>query len=389
MFVQPGRSRGHPAAPALVLALLLCAGVPCEVEAQGAAPGTVLGVVRDSMGMAIAGAHIGVRGTQLGALTDDEGSFRLTTVPSGVVVLDVRRLGFVPSTALYDLKSGGTIQVELLLAPVPHLLDAVLVRGAGDRSDGAFGGFYQRRALGIGRFVTREEIERRNVHATTDLFRMVPGVNVVMGRGERKMLRLRGSRCSPLIWMDGTPLWQGYELDFDAISPRSIEGIEIYSMASLPPQFRSGNSAIDCGVIVVWTRRGEPRPRRRAKGSAAEELAEQVRALTIHTADAVDEPARRLEQFPVLAEYPAALHAQRVSGSVMVEFVVDTLGAVDESTFNVISASHEAFAGSVRAALGDVRFSPARLDGRLVRQVVQLPFYFLIAEADERGKSRQ
>lgn len=381
MIARTTSSRRQLGAAAVLLAVSFTIALAGPAGAQRPGTGTVTGVVRDSTGMAIAGARVMVQGASLATLTNEQGAFRLTSVPSGTVGIEVRRLGFTPAAGSYELKRGATIRVELLVTAVPHALSAVHIRGARGQADRAFGGFYRRREHGMGRFLAREDIERRNAQMTTDLFRMVPGVNVVQTRSMRRVLRLRGSNCSPLIWMDGVPLWSGQEFDFDAISPRSIEGIEVYSMANLPPQFRSAAGTIDCGVIVVWTRRGEPRARRRPAGRAAAEVAEQVRERTIYTADRVDEPVQRLEEHPLVAEYPPALYVQRISGSAVVEFVVDTLGRMDESTFNVISATHPAFSESVRSALTKARFSPARLEGRLVPQVVQLPFYFVMSES--------
>ena len=74
--------------------------------------------------------------------------------------------------------------------------------------------------------------------------------------------------------------------------------------------------------------------------------------------------------------YPAALRDAGVSGQVMAQFVVDTLGLVDTSTFKVIESSHEQFTESVRQTLPELRFTPARADGRKVKQLVQQPFLF-------------
>lgn len=79
-------------------------------------------------------------------------------------------------------------------------------------------------------------------------------------------------------------------------------------------------------------------------------------------------------------EYPPRLLAARTEGSVFVEYVVDTTGLADSSSFRVIRATHPEFADAVRAALPKMRFRPAVLAGVRVRQLVQQPFTFKIRQ---------
>ena len=74
--------------------------------------------------------------------------------------------------------------------------------------------------------------------------------------------------------------------------------------------------------------------------------------------------------------YPAALSAAHVEGQVLAQFVVDTAGRVEPGTFKVLETTNAVFADAVEAALPGMRFSPAELHGRAVRQVVQQPFVF-------------
>jgi protein TonB len=92
-------------------------------------------------------------------------------------------------------------------------------------------------------------------------------------------------------------------------------------------------------------------------------------------AEQVDKPVVMLPGSPS-PTYPEALRAAGVNGTVLVEFVVDTLGRVESGTGRVISADHEQFALSARAVLSRLRFLPAHAQGRKVRQLVRLPFRF-------------
>ncbi len=76
--------------------------------------------------------------------------------------------------------------------------------------------------------------------------------------------------------------------------------------------------------------------------------------------------------------YPESLRSAGVDGEALVQFVVDTLGRAEPSSFKVLRSSHDAFGEAVRAALPRMRFLPAELDGRKVGMLVQQPFTFTI-----------
>ncbi len=76
--------------------------------------------------------------------------------------------------------------------------------------------------------------------------------------------------------------------------------------------------------------------------------------------------------------YPDILRSAGVEGKVTAQFEVDTTGRVLISTFRVISTDHALFESAVRAALPLMRFIPAEIGGRKVKQLVQQPFVFAI-----------
>ena len=77
--------------------------------------------------------------------------------------------------------------------------------------------------------------------------------------------------------------------------------------------------------------------------------------------------------------YPQALRDAKTEGKVLVQFVVDTAGTPDMTTFKVLKTDHADFAAAVRVALADMRFEPARVGGRAVKQLVQSPFEFSLS----------
>ena len=78
--------------------------------------------------------------------------------------------------------------------------------------------------------------------------------------------------------------------------------------------------------------------------------------------------------------YPDMLKSANVEGEVLAQFVVDTTGRADMSTFKVLKSSHELFTQSVRNVLPNMRFYPAEIGGRKVKQMVQQPFTFALTK---------
>lgn len=95
----------------------------------------------------------------------------------------------------------------------------------------------------------------------------------------------------------------------------------------------------------------------------------------------VEKPARHAPG-SAAPRYPPELKAAGVEGEVLAQFVVDTLGQPLLHTFRVLKSSHGEFTESIKTALPGLKFVPAELRGRKVRQLVQQPFVFAIQKRD-------
>lgn len=79
-------------------------------------------------------------------------------------------------------------------------------------------------------------------------------------------------------------------------------------------------------------------------------------------------------------KYPKSLKDAKVEGTVLAQFVVDTTGAPEPSTFKVLKSSNPLFDEAVRDALAQMQFIPAMVGGRPVKQLLQQPFLFSLKE---------
>jgi hypothetical protein len=370
-------------------AIACIAGASAQGEIASAqdrpATGSINGKVLDRSGRAVAGAELTIPGSTLRVETDDTGEFRLKNVPAGELQVRVRRIGFKPDTSMISVLAGQTAPLMIALQALPVVLAPMTILGK--HYTGRLASFYQRRDRGLGHYYTREEIEKRNPANTTDLLRTVPGIRLQpLGFG-RQTLRFRGARCPPLVWIDGSPLGAG-EFDIDNVPSRSIEAMEIYTgIAALPSEFTAGpTTTTSCGTIVIWSRQGEPRARKRSKGeSAAAEIQRMVESLQIFTAEQVDQPARADSTRRVVPIYPHDLYRTATAGEVLVEFVVEADGSADMESYNVVWATHPSFGESVRRAVRESSWIPGVKQGRVVRQVLQQPYKFVPDSSVRRG----
>jgi periplasmic protein TonB len=78
--------------------------------------------------------------------------------------------------------------------------------------------------------------------------------------------------------------------------------------------------------------------------------------------------------------YPDMLRQAGVEGEVLAQFVVDTTGRAEAGSLKILKQSHDLFVQSVRNALPNMRFIPAEVGGRKVKQLVQQPFTFSITK---------
>jgi periplasmic protein TonB len=78
--------------------------------------------------------------------------------------------------------------------------------------------------------------------------------------------------------------------------------------------------------------------------------------------------------------YPDMLRQAGVEGEVLAQFVVDTTGKAEPNSLKILKSSHDQFVQAVKNALPQMKFIPAEVGGRKVKQLVQQPFSFSISK---------
>jgi hypothetical protein len=238
----------------------------------GNSGGRLLGAVVTAVsGEPVAGAQVSVA-ARPSVRADAKGQWALGDLPLGTRVLEVRAVGFYPERRGVDVIEGAS-PVRLRLSSMQAVLDTVRVRAA-RMQDRRASGFEERRRQGGGFYLTAQDIARKNVQSTAELFNGVRGLRVgfasdtmlsdknaivdpdSMKTTQRRILMrgISGDLCAPSIFLNGLYIDRMDVDDLDTwATPREISGIEVYSEATAPVEFQRISKA--CGSIVIWTKR--------------------------------------------------------------------------------------------------------------------------------------
>jgi hypothetical protein len=157
--------------------------------------------------------------------------------------------------------------------PDAQMLQPVVVRDTmRSMSPMAMYGFEDRRRLGLGKFVTTDDLAKHHYESLAALLGAVQGVRVEWGTSGQPTVYLRGNKegsCHPTYFVDGAlfnvPLptaprpdakfYRSVMSDISGFAPPSeIKGIEVYSTSGVIPAQFDYSSSTGCGSIVIWTR---------------------------------------------------------------------------------------------------------------------------------------
>ncbi len=206
---------------------------------------TVSGVVlSDEDGEPVVGASVLIKGTSTGAVTDVDGKFTISKVPSGSKTLVVSFVGM--ETQEVALRP----QVRVSLKPDAQTLDEIVTV--------AYGSTRRSSITGAISSVSKEQLEVRPVSSVTSALEgTVSGVQVsnsIGQPGNDADIRIRGigtvnGSSSPLYVIDGVP----FGGNISDLNPSDIESISVLKDAASCALY--GNRASN-GVILITTKRG-------------------------------------------------------------------------------------------------------------------------------------
>ncbi len=228
--------------------------------------GSISGTVKDSLGQPVIAATLQVEGTQLGAVTDAEGRYRISGVRAGPQTITVRRIGYQLLSKAVTVQDGASETLDFVLAASITSLKAQVVTG----TTGAVERITQAAVV-----ASVDASDVQSLAPASDLVQMLAGTvagasvsSTGSQTGDAMHMFIRGPSSvflnnEPLVFVDGvrvnsTPRallslggQQGNPLE--NLNPDDIASMEIVKGPAASTLYWADASA---GVINILTKRG-------------------------------------------------------------------------------------------------------------------------------------
>ncbi|MCM1756188.1 SusC/RagA family TonB-linked outer membrane protein [Bacteroides ovatus] len=185
-----------------------------------------------------------VKGTTLGTITDVDGNFNLSNVPSSAKTLQISYIGMQTQEVAIKPK------LKIVLKSDTEVLDEVIVTAYGTSTKGTF--------TGSASVMKADKIEKRQVsNVSNALAGAVAGVQILSDNGqpgESAKVRIRGvgsinAGMEPLYVVDGVP----YDGDLSSINSADIETMTVLKDAASTALYGARGAN---GIIMITTKRG-------------------------------------------------------------------------------------------------------------------------------------
>jgi TonB-linked SusC/RagA family outer membrane protein len=244
--------------------------VSAEVRAQQAATGTVSGRVTDRESQQpLAATQVFLVGGTRGAVTDENGVYRIVSVPAGPAQVRTRRVGYTSLTQPVTITAGGTATADFALGRTATQLDEVVVTATGET--------VQKRQQGTAvATITTDTLQLAPIQNFSQVLQgRAPGVTISQSggaTGSGATVRIRGANSlslsnEPLLVIDGVRVNSSNTGDLAStldvggqepsrlndLNPEEIESVEILKGPAASALY--GTAAAN-GVIQVTTKRG-------------------------------------------------------------------------------------------------------------------------------------
>ncbi|PLX06320.1 MAG: hypothetical protein C0596_17770 [Marinilabiliales bacterium] len=243
------------------LSLLMCLSLFYGlVSAQ---TGSVKGTVTDENGEPLYGTNVVVKGKSIGVITDFDGKYVLTDVPTGTQIIEFSFIGMKTQEFTVEVTAGAATTQDAVMQEDAVVLDDVVVIGYGRRQ--------KRDVTGAITSISSDDIGDAVLPSLESSMQgRAAGVQVTTSNGMAGSsinVKVRGTNSisagsQPLYVIDGIPVSSG---DFSAnntgsgfnalsdLNPNDIESIQILKDAAAASIYGSRGAN---GVVLITTKKG-------------------------------------------------------------------------------------------------------------------------------------
>ena len=210
------------------LAILLMVTLSLTAPPAGA-QSVLRGIVLTEGGDPIRNAEVTIGKLQIQTTVGPVGEFSFTTIPSGKYSVLARAIGFEPMVREFRFSGRDTILAEFRLNASGQRLDSLVVTGATPTVSPGMRAFEERRAAGLGRFLTSADLRKREHAVLSNVLRATAGLKLIRrpqdcGGG----YALATGRGGAVLWQPWMVCHGGYPFE------------------------------LACGAVLLWSRTGEP-----------------------------------------------------------------------------------------------------------------------------------
>jgi len=245
-------------------------------------------VISDSTHAPIPGAEIALTDISKNVLADAHGAFRVEGIPPGEHAIRVRAIGYGAADTKLTFKGNETVERRVVLGRAVTL-EAVNV----EATRPLLSSFEENRKLGLGHFLTRADLAKRENMSLVSFLESVNGLRIIHGPTGRAWAigthppgSVRGippdvpdsiegapvSSCWAQVYLNDMPVFTGkiieehgrvlagagihWEPLFDVsmFTAAQVEAVEYYASPAETP-FKYQRNDPRCGVLVIWTRK--------------------------------------------------------------------------------------------------------------------------------------
>ena len=204
---------------------------------------TVSGVVKDTVGVALPGVTVTVKGTKKGTSTDSNGKYALSVPDNAILVFSL--IGYGTKEIPLATSSGGNKTIDVILKQSDNSLEEVVVQ--------AYGTTTKRKTTSAISTLDMTNVAPLPVQSINDAVAgRIPGVIVTANNGapgSKSGILIRGQ--SPIFVIDNIVRSAN---DFSNLNPNDIESYSILKDAGATALY--GNQGAN-GVVLVTTKRGK------------------------------------------------------------------------------------------------------------------------------------